>query len=168
MLGKHSRACFGAEVKSTEASKPASIPTFGRIDRSRFGGVLGRDQPCDANSGRTALQLKNLHLSFPKGRGTGGLASLGLLRLGGDRFRGAPFLLNPFRVRRFGWGGYPGYLPRGTRGEPWATVCNRVAVFDALPPRPHSSPARRPSLLPSPNLSLRGKGTRRVALLGLL
>jgi hypothetical protein len=35
MLGKHSRACFGAEVKSTEASKPASIPTFGRIGRSR-------------------------------------------------------------------------------------------------------------------------------------
>ena len=33
MLGKHSRACFGAEVKSTEASKPASIPTFGRIAR---------------------------------------------------------------------------------------------------------------------------------------
>ena len=29
-------------------------------------------------------------------------------------------------------------------------ACNRVAVFDALPPRPHSSPARRPSLLPSP------------------
>src|SRR4051794_26155523 len=31
--------------------------------------------------------------------------------------------------------GYPGYVPRGTRGEPWATVCNRVAVFNAVPPR---------------------------------
>jgi len=50
-------------LKSTEASKPASIPTFGRIDRTSYGDQ-GGGSPSQGNSPSVTFDAPNIQAAF--------------------------------------------------------------------------------------------------------